>query len=169
MIHKCAHTTKERNKYDGLGDLKKETPILYWRFFFLFGSWGVFPLAAWPSPSYFPNNKKNHNRLDDQVEFVYAAKANANCGRENVLVDIFWTFKIKFENKILIFEILNMLNSKQVRWRNCMWRSIFSKKYAFDKETCILYWRFFVFLAPGASFHQSMALPSYFLNNKKKS
>jgi hypothetical protein len=60
--------------------------------FFLFGSWGVFPLAALPSPSYFPNNKKNHNRLDDQVEFVYAAKAKANamCGRENVLVGIFW-------------------------------------------------------------------------------
>ena len=34
--------------------------------------------------------KKNHNRLDDQVEFVYAAKANAMCGRENVLVGIFW-------------------------------------------------------------------------------
>ena len=36
--------------------------------------------------------KKNYC-LDDQVEFVYAAKANAMCGRENVLVDIFWNIQ----------------------------------------------------------------------------
>ena len=33
---------------------------------------------------------KGAARLDDQVEFIYAVKANAMCGKENVLVGIFW-------------------------------------------------------------------------------
>ena len=49
-----------------------------------------FPAVTGPPPLIFQTTKKNHNRLDDQVEFVYAAKANAMCGRENVLVGIFW-------------------------------------------------------------------------------
>jgi len=53
------------------------------------------PGASFPQSLALPllfskQQKKNHNRLDDQVEFVYAAKANAMCGRENVLVGIFW-------------------------------------------------------------------------------
>ena len=62
-------------------------------FFFLFGSWGVLLPVIGPPPLIFQTTKKNHYCLDDQVEFVYAAKANAMCGRENVLVDIFWNIQ----------------------------------------------------------------------------